>query len=162
MIQRMLAIWSLVPLFSKTSLKFGSSLFMYCWSLAWIILNITMLVGGMSAIVWQFEHCWPLPFLGIGMKTDLFQSCGRCRVFLICWHIECSAFRASSFRIWKSSMGNPSPPLALFTVMLPKAHLTWQCFLEKPWISVETAQVLGVLHFYNRTTSHSWFKANFS
>ena len=58
------------------------------------------------------------------MKTDLFQSCGHWWVFQICWHIECSTFRASSFRIWNSSTGIPSPPLALFIVMLPKAHLT--------------------------------------
>ena len=31
------------------------------------------------------------------MKTDLFQSCGHCWVFLTCWHIECSTFTASSF-----------------------------------------------------------------
>ena len=31
-----------------------------------------------------------LPFFGIGMKTDLFQSCGHCCVFQICWHIECT------------------------------------------------------------------------
>ena len=42
----------------------------------------------------------------------------------ICWHIECSAFTASSFRIWYSSTGIPSPSLALFIEMLPKAHLT--------------------------------------
>ena len=125
------------------------------------------------------------------MKTDLFKSWGHCQVFQICWHIECSNFTASSFRIWNSSTlkrpwcwerlraggeGNnrgwdgwmasptqgmrvwinsgswwwtgrpgllqyvglqrlghdwvtehnwiPSPPLALFVVMLPKAHLT--------------------------------------
>ena len=58
------------------------------------------------------------------MKTDLFQSCGHCWVFQICWHIECSTFTASSFRIWNSSTGIPSPPLALFVVILPKAHLT--------------------------------------
>ena len=58
------------------------------------------------------------------MKTDLFQSCGHCWVFQICWHIECSSFTASSFRIWNSSTGIPSPPLALFIVMLSKAHLT--------------------------------------
>ena len=57
------------------------------------------------------------------MKTDLFQSCGHCWVFQICWHIECSTFTASSFKIWNSSTGIPSPPLALFVVMLPKAHL---------------------------------------
>ena len=57
------------------------------------------------------------------MKTDFFQSCGHCLVFQICWHIECSTFTASSFRIWNSSTGIPSPPLALFIVMLSKAHL---------------------------------------
>ena len=58
------------------------------------------------------------------MKTDLFQSCGHCWVFQICWHIECSTFTVSSFRIWNSSTGIPSPPPALFVVMIPKAHLT--------------------------------------
>ena len=57
------------------------------------------------------------------MKTDLFQSCGHWWVFQICWHIECNTFTASSFRIWNSSTGIPSHPLALFVVMLPKAHL---------------------------------------
>ena len=54
----------------------------------------------------------------------LFQSCGHCCVFQIRWHIECSTFPASSFRIWNSSTGIPSLPLALFVVMLSKAHLT--------------------------------------
>ena len=58
------------------------------------------------------------------MKTDLFWSCGHCWVFQICWHIECSTFTASSFRIWNSSTGIPQGPLSLFVVMLSKAHLT--------------------------------------
>ena len=58
------------------------------------------------------------------MKTDLFQSCGHCWVFRICWHTECSTFTAASFRIWNRWTEIPSPPLALFIVMLPKAHLT--------------------------------------
>ena len=33
-------------------------------------------------------------------------------------------FKASSFRIWNSSAGISSPPLALFVMMLPKACLT--------------------------------------
>ena len=65
-----------------------------------------------------------MPFFGIGMKTDLFQSCGHCWVFQICWSYWVQHFTASSFRIWNSSTGIPSPPLALFVVMLPKAHLT--------------------------------------
>ena len=60
---------------------------------------------------------------GIAMKTDLFQPCGHSWVFQIFWHIECSTFTASSFRIWNSSTGIHPPPLALFVVMLPKAHL---------------------------------------
>ena len=57
------------------------------------------------------------------MKTDLFQSCGHGWVFQICWHIEYSTYTASSFRIWNSSTGIPSPPLVLFVVMLPRP--TW-------------------------------------
>ena len=118
----MLAIWPLVPLpFLKPAWTSGSS--WYCWSLAWRILSITFLACEMSAIVQLFEDSLALPFFGIGMKTDLFQSCGHCWVFQVCWHIECNTFTASSFRIWNSSTGILSPPLALFIVMLPKAHL---------------------------------------
>ena len=78
----------------------------------------------MSAIVLLFEHSLALPFFGIGMETDLFQSCGHCWVFQIWWHIECSTLTASTFSIWSSSARIWSRPLALFKVMLPKAHLT--------------------------------------
>ena len=88
----------------------GSSWFTYCWSLAWRILSITLLVCEMSTIVWQFEHSLALPFFGIGMKTDLFQSCGYCWVFQFCRHIECSTLTASFLRIWNSSTGVPSSP----------------------------------------------------
>ena len=124
-IQHMLEIWSLVPLpFLKPAWTSGSSWFTYCCSLVWRILSITLLVSEMSAIVQYFEHSLALPFFGIRMKTYLFQSCGHCWVFQICWHIECSTFTVSSFRIWSSSTGIPSPPLSLFVVMLPKANLT--------------------------------------
>ena len=58
------------------------------------------------------------------MKADLFQFCGHCWVSQVCWHIECSTFTALSFRTWNSSTGIPAPPLSLFIVILPKAHLT--------------------------------------
>ena len=72
-------------------------------------------------------HSLALPFFQIGMKTELLQSCGHCWVFQICWHIECSTFTASSFKIWKSSTGIPSPPLALFVVMLATAKSLQSC-----------------------------------
>ena len=125
MIQQALPIWSLVPLpFLNPFWKSRSLWSMYCWSPGWRILSITLLACEMSAIMWWFEHSLSLPFFGIGMKTDLFQFCGHCWVFQICWYIECSTFTESSFRIWNSSAGIPSPPLVLFIVMLPKAHLT--------------------------------------
>ena len=73
------------------------------------------------AVVWAF---FGIAFLWDWNENWLFQSCGHCWVFQICWHIECITFTASSFRIWNSSTGIPSPPLALFVVILPKAHLT--------------------------------------
>ena len=77
------------------------------------------------ASMWNECDCvvFFLPFFGIGMKTDLFQSCGHCWVFHICWRIECSPFTASSFRIWISSGGIPRLPLALLAVVLPRP--TW-------------------------------------
>ena len=75
------------------------------------------------------------------MKTDLFQSCGHCWVFKSCWHIECSTFTASSFRIWNSSTGIPSPPLALFVVMLSKAHLTSH---SDVWLEVSDHTIMTI------------------
>ena len=67
-----------------------------------------------------FWHC-----LSLRLEWKyLVQSCGHCQVFQICWHIKCSPFTASSFRTWNNSAGIPSPALALFIVLLPKAHLT--------------------------------------
>ena len=117
-LQQMFAIWSLVSLpFLKPAWISGSSQFTYCWSLTWRILSMTLLACERSTTV--LEHSLVLAFFGIGMKTDLFQSCGHCGVLQICWRIKCSTFTASSFRIWNSSTGIPSPLLVLFIVMLP-------------------------------------------
>ena len=62
--------------------------------------------------LWDWNENWPFPVLWPLL-------CFPCS-----WHTECSTFTASSFRTWNSSTGIPSPPLSLFIVMLPKAHLT--------------------------------------
>ena len=64
------------------------------------------------AFLWDWNENWPFPVLKPLLRVPN------------CWPIECSTFTASSFRIWNSSAGIPSPPLALFVVILPKAHLT--------------------------------------
>ena len=72
------------------------------------------------AVVWTF---FGIAF-ETGMKTELFQSCGHCWLFQICCHTECSTCTASSFRIWNSSAGIFSLPLALLVVIFPKPRLT--------------------------------------
>ena len=105
MIQSMLAIWPLLLLpFLNPAWISGISQFTYCRSLTWRILSITLLACEMNAIVRQFEHSLALPFFGIGMKTDLFHSCGHCRVFQICWHIECSTLTCVKVKVKGKSL----------------------------------------------------------
>ena len=72
----------------------------------------------------SFEHSLALPFFGIGIKTILSSPGATAEFSKFADNIECSTLIASSLRIWNSSAGIPSPPLALFVVMLPKVHLT--------------------------------------
>ena len=51
---------------------------------------------------------------------------------------------ASSFRTWPSSAGIPSPPLALFVVMLPKA----------PWLWTPGYLTLGEWSYHNGYMGH--------
>ena len=74
--------------------------------------------------VWDECDCsvvWA--FFGIAFLWDWNESCP----FPVLWPllsfpnlllIEYSTFRASSFRIWNSSTGIPSPPVSLFLLML--------------------------------------------
>ena len=90
------------------------------------------------------------------MKTDVFQSCGHCWVFQICWHNECSTFTASSFRIWNSSTGISSPLLALFVVMLLRAHLTSHSRMSgSKWV-ITTLWLSGLWRssLYNSSVCH--------
>ena len=137
MIHLMLLIWSLVPLLLQNlACTSEISWFSYCWSLAWRIWGIILLACEMNVIVWWFEHIFALCLFGIGMKTDLFQFCGCCCLFQIYWHIAYSTLTGSSVRIWNSSAGIPPPPLALFVVMLPKAHLISHCRMSSSrWVT---------------------------
>ena len=96
----------LVHIFSKPSLKDFEHYFASMWNecnctVVWIFFGITFL--------WDWNENWP---------------------FLVPWPLlsfpnllayEGSSFIVSSFRIWNSSAGIPSPPLALFVV----ANFQW-------------------------------------
>ena len=136
------------PTDDPTNLIFGSSAFskssLNIWKFTVHILlkpgleNFEHSFGSMwdecnCVVVWTFFDtallCYEMK-TDLWMKTDLFQSCGHCWVFQICWYIECSTLTASSFRTWNSSARIPSPPLALFIVMLPKPHLMSKAFQD--------------------------------
>ena len=125
MIQWMLAIWSLVLLlFLNPTWTTESSWFMYLWSLAWRILRVCLLRcarwvqlwGSLSifgiAFLWDWNENWP--FL-VGLPLLSFPN------LLAYWMQH---FDSIIFLIWHSSTRIPSLPLALFLVMLLKAHLT--------------------------------------
>ena len=69
---------------------------------------VSMWIECSCVVVWTF--------FGIGMKTDLFQSCGHCSVFQICWHIECSTLTA-----WKQPKC-PSTDNWLKEIWYPHTH----------------------------------------
>ena len=62
-------------------------------------------------VVWAF---FGIAFLWDWNENQPFPVLWPLLIFQICWHIECSTFTASSFRIWNSSTGILTPPLALF------------------------------------------------
>ena len=123
MSQWILAVWYLVPLPLYPVCTSGSPVHILLKSsLKDFEYNLSSMWNECSCmVVWTF---FGIAFLRDWTETDFCQSCAYCWVFQICWHIECSTFTASSFRISNSSAGIPSPPLALVRVMLPQAHLT--------------------------------------
>ena len=124
MIQCMLAIWSLVPLpflnpaltskfLIHILLKPSLENFKHYFASVWDKCNY--------AVNWMF---FVIAFLWDWNENYLFQFCGYAYFSKFAGIIECNSFTTSDFRTWNSSPGIPSPPLALFVVMLSKAHLT--------------------------------------
>ena len=117
MIQQMLAI-SGSNTFSKSSLniwkfmvyvllKPGLENFEHYFTSVWDECNCAAVWAFFAlAFLWDWNENWPFEYI------------------LSAAHIEYSTFTESSFRIWNSSTGIPSHPLALCMVMLPKACLT--------------------------------------
>ena len=133
MIWWMLAVWSLVPLcLSKTSLhiwmfmvhvllKPGLENFEHYFTSMWDECN--------CAVVWTF---FGIAFLWHQNENWSFPALWPLLSFpnLLAYWVQ--HFHSITFRIWNSSVEIPSPPLALFVVMLSKAHLTSQ----DVWLSV--------------------------
>ena len=74
------------------------------YAVVWAFLGI--------AFLWDWSENWAFPGL---WPLQSFPN-------LLTYWLQ--HFHNIIFRIWNSSTGIPSPPLALFIVMLPKAHMT--------------------------------------
>ena len=96
----------------------------------WCFLTCVQISQEVGQVVWYSHLFQNFPQFIVNHTVKGFGIVNKAEieVFLelscFCWHIECSTFIASSFRIWNSSTSIPSPPLALLVVMLPKAYLT--------------------------------------
>ena len=126
MIQWMLAIWSLCPLpFGNPAWTSGISWFTHCWSLAWGILNIMSPACEMNAIVQSLTVLWHGISLGLEWKVTFFSPVATAEfsIFADILSAALSQHHLLGFEISEQKF-HPSPPLALFIVILPKALLT--------------------------------------
>ena len=83
-------------------------------------MSITLLVCEM-----KFGHSLAFPFFRIGMKTDFSSPVATAEISKFAGILSAvlSQHHLVGFEIAQLEF-HPSPPLALFIVMLPKAHLT--------------------------------------
>ena len=83
------------------------------------------------AFLWDWDENWPFP-----VPWPLLSSPN-----LLAYWVQ--HFHSIIFWIWKSSTGILSPPLALFVVMLPKAHLTLHSRMSGSWWVITSLWLLG-------------------
>ena len=117
-----LNIWNFsVHILLKPSLENFEHYFASVWDecnciVVWKFFGIALLQGGGWSENWPFPVLWPLLSF-----TNLLA-------------VECSTLTASSFKIWNSSVGILSLPLALLVAMLPKEWLhTPGCLALGEW-----------------------------
>ena len=94
-------------------LKPGLENFEHYFTIVWDECNSAVVWAFFGiAFLWDWNENWPFPVLRPLLSFPK----------LLAYWVQ--HFHSSSFRIWNSSTGIPSPPLALFIVMFAKAHLT--------------------------------------
>ena len=124
MIQQMLAVWSLVLLPFLPSLDF--------WKFLVSIMQKPSMQN-FSLDLTSMEDESNCPMISTFFSTTLLGNWDEDWAFPVLWLLlglpdlltfECNTLMASSFRVLNSSARIPSHLLALFTAVIPKAHLT--------------------------------------
>jgi len=97
-------------------LKLGLENFKHYFTSLWDECNCVV-IGAFFGIVflWDWNENWLFPVLWPLLSFP----------YLLAYWVQ--HFQSIIFWIWNSSTGIPSPPLALFVVMLSKAHLISHC-----------------------------------
>ena len=146
--------------FSKSSLYIWKFLVHVCRSLAWRILSITLPACEVTAtVVLSLNILWHCPSLGLEWKLTFSSPVATAEFSKFADIVSEALLTASSFRVWKHSAGILSPPpLALFIVMLSKAHLTSHSKMSgsrwviiPSWLSVS----LGFFFFFVYSSVYS-------
>ena len=132
MIQQMLAIWSHSSAFSKTSLnireftvhvllKPGWENFEHYFTSVWDECKCAVVWAFFGiAFLWDWNENWPFPVLWALLS------------FHICWHIECSTFKASSFRIFQFIVIHTVKGFGLVNKAEIDVFLELSCFFHDP------------------------------
>ena len=86
--------------------------------------------GYNCAVVWAF---FGIAFLWDWNENWLFLVLWPLLIFQICWHIECSSFTASSFRVWNSSTIWQTVKLNITDKLTIKWGRVWVSCKTKGW-----------------------------
>ena len=123
MIQQMLAVWALVSLrFLNPACASGSSWYMYCWSLGWKILSITLLACECAQLCCSLNILWHCLSLGLEWKLTFSSPVATAEFSKLAGilSVALSQHHLLGFEIAEIT----SPPLAFIVEILSKAHLT--------------------------------------
>ena len=103
------------------------------------------------AVVWHI--LWHLLSSGLKWKLTFSSSVATPEFSKFAGILSAELCTTSSFRIWNSSTGIPSPPLALFVLMLPKAHLTLQSRMSDCRWVITPSWLSGSLRYFLYSSS---------
>ena len=106
-------------IFPETVMNF-QGLIIYVWIIFWCFMFVCVCI---TIYLFLCQHLGY--FHVLTMESCIAQCAWQCKhLFDIMILLVDLLGNMAVFRIWNSSTGIPSPPLALFVVMLSKAHLT--------------------------------------
>ena len=136
--------WNIWKFMVHVLMKPGSENFEHDFTSMWDECNCAVVWTFFGiAFLWDWNENWPFPVLWPLLSFP----------DLLAYWVQ--HFHASSFRIWNNSTGIPSPPLALFVVMLPKGQLTSYSRISGSRLGITPLWLSGSLRSFLYSSVHS-------